>query len=499
MATPLARAALGRVRLVGLALALIVGVAGWDAPAVRGAEPGDEPPKAGAPDSKKNGKDEPKEKNGDDEKKDDDKKDDEKDKNGKDDDKEKKPTWYSVHGQFTFVNQRHDRFPSPYTGPHSLISDEPSANSITSTLFLDAKLWRGFEMVFNPEIAGGLGLSGTTGMAGFPNGEITRIGRVEPTLYIARLFGRQTFGFGGEQEKVEDEANQIAGTRDISRFTVTVGKLAATDIADNNKYSHDPRTQFLNWSLMYNGAWDYPANVRGYTYGVGLDFNQKNWALRYGIFAEPGEANGAELDPHILKANGQVLEWEGRYDFNCHPGALRVMTFLNHAHMGNYGDAIRLMPVDPDITLTRAYRYKYGVGANLEQEITKELGAFTRVGWNDGHSETWAFTEIDRSFAFGLLLKGKCWHRPEDEVGFAVVVNGLSQTHRAYLAAGGLGYIIGDGRLNYAAETIIESYYNLELSKAANITFDMQGVANPAYNADRGPVLVLSLRLHMEF
>src|SRR5207249_688667 len=217
------------------------------------------------------------------------------------------------------VTQEHQPFHSPYVGPHSLVPEENSATSLTSTVYFAARLWEGGEIVFNPELAGGRGLSGTTGMGGFPNGEITRVGVPEPMPYIARLFLRQTWALGDEVEKVEEGPNQVAGMRPVERLTLTIGKMAGEDIVDDNRYSHDPRTMFLNWSLMYNGAWDYPANVRGYTYGVALDLNQKNWALRYGIFAEPTEANGAPLDPHLLKANGQVLEWEGRYDVNDHP------------------------------------------------------------------------------------------------------------------------------------------------------------------------------------
>jgi high affinity Mn2+ porin len=414
--------------------------------------------------------------------------------------KEKKEStpWYSVHEQGTVVTQKHPPFRSPYVGPHSLVPEEPAATTETATLFAAARLWPGGEVVFNPEVAGGRGLSGTQGVAGFPNGEATRVGVPEPTPYIARLFFRQTWGLGGSWEKAEDMPNQIAGPRDIDRVTLTVGKMSAGDIADNNRYSHDPRTQFLNWSLMYNGAWDYPANVRGYTYGIALELNTVFWALHYGIFAEPAVANGAEFDPRFLKANGQVLEVEEHWGIGDHPGKLRELFYLNHAHMGNYREALALMPVDPDVTLTRAYRFKYGFGLNLEQEITRDLGLFARAGWNDGHSESWAFTEIDRTASVGLVLKGRHWRRPDDEVGLAGVINGLSGPHRDYLAAGGLGFIIGDGRLNYAPEQIVEAYYNWQVVKGINVTFDFQGINHPAYNADRGPVAVGTIRVHFE-
>ncbi len=422
---------------------------------------------------------------------------------GKEEKKEEPSAWFSAHAQATMITQIHPDFPAPYTGPNSLLPNEGAATSLTATLFLDARLWEegddSGELIFNPEIAGGRGLSNVFGVAGFPNGEITRVGAVEPTPYIARLYYRQTWGLGGEQEKVEDEANQIAGMRDVDRITLSVGKYAFTDVMDQNAYSHDPRTQFLNWSLMYNGAWDYPANVRGYSYGLALEYNEKDWALRYGVMAEPKVANGAALDPRIDDANGHALEWEGRYEIDCLPGKLRLMAYLNHAHMGNYRLALEEMPIDPNVTLTRAYRIKYGFCANWEQQLTKDLGLFARLGWNDGQTESWAFTAIDRTACLGLLLKGRYWRRPDDTVGLAGVINGLSQNHRDYLAAGGLDFIIGDGRLNYGPEEILETYYDLQLHKGIFVTADFQEISHPAYNRDRGPVSVYSLRVHIEF
>jgi high affinity Mn2+ porin len=421
----------------------------------------------------------------------------------KDDKEEAKERWFSAHAQATMIMQLHGSFPADYTGPRSLLPFQEAATSLTGTLFLAARLWQcdhySGELVFNPEIAGGKGFSGVNGIAGFTNGDITRVGAVEPTPYFARLFLRQTIGFGGEQEKVEDEPNQIAGTRDVDRFTILAGKMAATDLIDNNRYSHDPRTQMANWSLMYNGAWDYPANVRGYTYGIGLELNQKWWALRYGAWAEPEEANGAPLDPHINKALGQALEWEGRWAVNEHPGRVRVMAYLNHAHMGDYREAVVQMPVNPDITQTQSYRFKYGFGMNFEQEVTRDLGVWGRLGWNDGRTETWAFTPIDRTAALGLLLKGRCWARPSDEVGLAGVMNGLAKDHRDYLAAGGLDFNLGDGALSYGLEQIIEVYYRFAIIRGMYATADFQQVFNPAYNRARGPVEVESLVVHIEF
>jgi high affinity Mn2+ porin len=310
---------------------------------------------------------------------------------------------------------------------------------------------------------------------------------------------QQTFGLGGEQEKVEDAPNSIAGMRDISRVTLRIGKMASTDVFDDNRYSHDPRTQFLNWALMYNGAWDYPANVRGYDYGATLELNEKTWALRYGVWGEPTRANDPDIDPHFLKANGHAVELEERYTADDRPGKLRLLAYLNNAHMGNYRQALREMPIDPDIALTRRYRVKYGFGLNVEQELADDLGAWARLGWNDGHTESWAFTEIDATAAAGLVLQGKGWCRPRDQVGLALVANGLSNGHRDYLAAGGLGFALGDGRLRYGAEEIVETYYNWELRKGINVTFDFQGVEHPGYNKDRGPVAIAGVRVHFEY
>ena len=418
-------------------------------------------------------------------------------------DEKPEPAWFSAHAQSTVVIQKHGGFHAPYTGPNSLLENEPAATSITGTLFLDVRLWESgsnsTELVFNPEIAGGTGLSSTTGIAGFPNGEVTRVGIPDPTPYIARLFVRQTWGLGGEQEKVEDAPNLIAGKRDVDRFVLNVGKFSLTDFADDNRFSHDPRTQFLPWSLMYNGAWDYPANVRGYTYGVEMEMIRKDWTLSYGIVAEPEVANGAAIDPHFTKAFGQFLEYERRWKINDHPGSVRFLAYLNRAHMGDYAEALAAMPVNPNVTLTRDYRYKYGFGLSWDQELTKLLGIWARLGWNDGHTESWAFTAIDRLFDIGLILKGKCWCRPNDFIGLAYGINGLEGTHRNYLAAGGLDFIIGDGALNYAPEQILEAFYSMEVRKGIFVTTDFQEVINPAYNRDRGPVSIVSLRVHFEY
>jgi high affinity Mn2+ porin len=409
------------------------------------------------------------------------------------------PAWYSLHGQATFIYQGQFPFHDPFDGPNSAVGRRLNDQTATGTLYFDAAPWHGAEIIFNPEFSGGIGIDNSFGFAGFPNGEATRAGKLEPTGYIARALFRQTFDLAGEGEKVEDGFNQIAGVRARNRFAVTVGKMSVEDLFDDNAYSHDPRTQFLNWSIMYTGAYDYPANVRGYTDGVVFDYTTMFYAVRYGIFAEPTRANDPELDPHFFKAHGQILELEQDFILGDHPAHLREFGYLNTAHMGKYQDALAEMPVNPDITLTRSYRNKYGFVASFDKEITDDLGFFLRAGWNDGQTESWAFTEIDETAALGLLLKGRAWGRPQDQVGLAGVMNGLSNQHKEYLAAGGIGFIIGDGRLNYGPETIGETYYNWEWRKGINVTLDFQGIKNPAYNQDRGPVVVGGLRVHVEY
>jgi high affinity Mn2+ porin len=410
--------------------------------------------------------------------------------------------WYSAHAQGTVVLQGLAPFHSPYSGPHSLVSAYELRTTATATLFFAAKLpWQGGMLIIDPEVAGGNGVGNVFGLGGAPNGEAVRVGNPQPTPYFARFLYQQTFDLGGEWDRLADIANQIPGPHYKNNIVVKIGRMTFTDDFDDNTFSHDPRTQFLNWGLMYNPTWDYAANVRGYTYGGDIEANLLDWSIRYGIFAQPAVANGAEFDPHFLRANGQALEFEQRYTIlNDLPGTVRLLNWLNHAHMGSYREALQQMPVNPDVTQTRQYRARYGFGLSWDQELIKnELGVFARLGWADGHAETWAFTEVERTASVGLLLKGKHWDRPKDEVGLALLVNGIGPQHRAYLAAGGQGFELGDGKLNYAPETIMETYYNVRVRRGINFTLDLQGIANPGYNRDRGPVGVIAIRSHFEY
>ena len=415
------------------------------------------------------------------------------------------PQKWSIHFQQTTIKQWHSEFSSPYTDSLlSLQSREKAKFSLTTTLFIGRRLWRGGSVFFNPEAAGGSGLSKASGVAGALNGETFRVGSAEPALYLARLFLRQRWALGTQTANAEDDINQLAGPVPTHYLSVTAGKISIADYFDQNSYSHDPRTQFFNWSLMSAGAWDYPANTRGYTAGVVLEYVTPNFALRAASTLVPTTANGPVLDYRYGKAHSETLELTKAYKMAGHTGTVRLLGYRTVAPMGSYNLALRTPPRSqaPDITQVRADgRTKLGFVVNAEQEVSQNVGLFGRYSFNDGRNETWAFTEIDHSGSVGVSSTGTRWHRPEDRLGAAVVMNGISPAHRAYLAAGGQGFIIGDGQLNYALETIGEVYYSIAVPKYhASISPDYQLVVNPAYNRDRsGPVHVVAVRLHVEF
>jgi high affinity Mn2+ porin len=345
----------------------------------------------------------------------------------------------------------------------------------------------------------GFGLSKTFGVEGFPNGEAFKVGTKVPNVNTARLFLRQTIGFGGEKEIVEDDPLSLAGQQDVSRLTLTLGRMSAKDIFDNNAYANDPRTQFMSWAFMANEAWDYPADPLGFISGFAAELNQPKWAVRYGFFQMPRVANGAALDPQFLTAWGMVTEFERRYSLKNHPGTVRLLAYINHAHMGSYQAALVNAARPADIEATRAYRYKYGFGLNVEQELVKNIGFFSRLGWSDGQNEAWIFSDVDRTATLGLSVKGESWHRPNDTLGVGGVLNGLSGVHQRFLAAGGTGILAGDGALNYGWEKGLETYYDFQICKYIHSALDYQFITDPAFNRDRGPVSVFGARLHWQF
>ena len=406
---------------------------------------------------------------------------------------------WNLHFQSTVVGQVHPSFPAEYTGTNSLTPDTQVRETISVDVMGGVRLWRGGEFYGDLLVWQGYGLSNTLGVAAFPNGEAFRVGKTFPDANLCRAYIRQTFGLGGEKEAVEDEANQLRGSRDVRRLTFILGHLSAKDVFDTNPYASDPRMQFMSWSLYANDAWDYPANTLGFTNGAAAALDTRAWSGRVGIFMVSKVANGLRMDWNLAHAWSLAGEWERRYSPRGHPGALRLFTYDQRAHMGNYQDTLNDPSLGMVVALTAAYRYKYGFGIGMDQEFRKNLGAFLRLGWNDGKNQTYEFTDVDRTATAGISLKGARWHRSQDTAGLAAVVNGISSVHRQYLAAGGLGITVGDGALNYRSERLAEAYYNWQLAKHYQLSLDYQFVLDPAYNHARGPVNLVALRMHLEY
>jgi high affinity Mn2+ porin len=403
------------------------------------------------------------------------------------------------HLQGTEILQGQPGFHDPYSGTNSLHSGDNFRQSTTADLFFGVRLLPGTEVYFNPEYYQGFSFAITRGIAAFPNAQSSKVGKYRGDVFIPHLFLRQVFGFGGEQEQIDSSQLQLASKEDISRFTLTVGKMAVTDQFDNNSYAHDPSSQFLNWAVTDQGSFDYAADSIGYEYGLTLELNQKRWAARWGVFTIPRVSNGLATDGHFLKAWQQVAELEERYELFGHPGKVRFLGYLESANMGSYRATLDNPSLHEDITRTRRFRYTYGLGINFEQEISKDVGAFLRAGYRDPNYEVWQYTDISRSLSLGLQIKGTTWCRPNDTFGLAEALDGLGHAQRKYFAAGGLGILIGDGKLHYGLENVIETYYNLEVFKGVNLSLDYQLVVNPAYNQDRGPINIFMARFHFQY
>jgi high affinity Mn2+ porin len=414
------------------------------------------------------------------------------------------PGSWEIHGQTAFVFQGYPPFAAPYDGAQSLPSSGQSRETWAVSAYLGVRLWQGGELYYNPELLQGFGVAQTQGAAGFPNGEAQRAFPY-PRYSTSRLFLRQTFGLGGEREKVESDIDQLFGERDISRVTITAGRYAVQDIFDNNAYANDPRVDFLNFSIWAAGAFDYAADSVGYTWGVTGELNGPNWSTRLGYFLEPAFSDTNVFDLALFSRGGYIGELELRYAPYSRPGSIRLGAWLNSAFAGSYNDAVALAAVSPGlspndtIAFTHQGRTKYGFYLNLDQEIIDNVGAFARFSWNDGRTEIMSFTDITSSLSGGLSIKGASWGRPGDTIGIGGAVNWISADLANYLAGGGLGIMIGDGALTYASEVVAETYYSLNVAKGLYVTADYQFLANPAYNAVRGPVHVFSGRLMAKF
>ncbi len=407
---------------------------------------------------------------------------------------------FSFKGQITFIEQYDAPFRSPYFGPHSLDPNQ-GRESWDVMYFVGAKLWQGAELWVDPELDQGFGLSNTEGIAGFPSGASFKVGASVPYARVQRMFVRQTIDLGGDTEKVEADQNQFAGSNTRDRLVLTVGKYSVSDVFDQNKYAQNPRKDFMNWALIDTGSFDYAADAWGYSYGASAEWYEGPWTVRGGIFDLSNVPNSEDLDPHFGQFQW-VGEIERRYDLWSHPGKIAFTGFLTRARLGTYQDAIALAQVTggpADVAAVRQYRSRTGLGVNLEQEITPDIGVFARAGFADPKVEPDSYTDIDRTVAGGVQLAGKLWGRPDDTFAVAGIVNGISAAHQAFLNDGGLGILVGDGQLPHPGlEQIVETYYLFPVYNW-RATIDYQFVVNPAYNRDRGPVSIIAARLQTEF
>ena len=410
------------------------------------------------------------------------------------------PQRWAIHGQTTFVDQGTLAFRSPYRGTNSLDPGARGRETFDATVYAGLRPWAGAEIWVNQEVDQGFGLSGTLGAAGFPSGEAYKVGKSDPYMRLQRAFIRQTIDLGGERENVDPDLNVLGGSRTEDRLVVTVGKFSVGDVFDANKYAHDPRQDFLNWSVIDTGTFDYAADAWGYTVGAATEWYKGHWTVRAAAFDLSVVPNSTTLDGRF----GQfqlIGEVENRFKVRGRDGKIAVTAYLSRGHMARFADALAAAGGGiPDVAAVRHYASRTGIGVNLEQQLTDHLSLFARAGIADGNYEPYEFADIDRTLAFGLALSGDRWGRKDDTVGLAGVANAISKVHQQYLAAGGLGILIGDGRLpHYAAERILEAYYSVALRKDVKVSFDGQVFDNLAYNRDRGPATVLAARLHAQF
>jgi high affinity Mn2+ porin len=421
---------------------------------------------------------------------------------------------WNLHVQMTELPQGDPGFPAAYSGVNSLGSKGEIQETFTADVFAGMRLWSGGEFHVDGLLWQGYGLSHTEGIEAFPNGDAYKLGTTIPHFMFAHLFVREAIGLGGKRENVEDGPLSLAGEQDVSRLTFTAGRLSPTDIFDHNTYAQDAHTQFLNWAMQANLAWDFPSDSVGYTTGVAMELNQPHWTLRTGWFQVPGTKNGFTADDLALMfpragssgkffdSWGTATELERRYDVRKHAGAVRLLAWMDKADMISYREAAALLESEgprADLSAARAYRSKYGFGLNLEQSVTRAVGIFSRLGWNNGRTEGWMYTDANWTASLGASLSGAGWHRRNDSAGVAFVASGASASAQNFLEAGGSDIVDGDGALTYGSEKVLEAYYSLQVGRNVYATPDFEFIADPAFNRNRGPVPVAGVRLHWQF
>jgi high affinity Mn2+ porin len=410
---------------------------------------------------------------------------------------------FAIHGQTTYVVQAADGFHAPYSG-HNSLSPASNEETIDAALFFGARLWRGAETWIQPEIDQGFGLDNTLGVAGFPSGGAYKVGAYHPYFRWPRAFVRQNIDEGGERETVEGVADQLGGSRNVDRWVFTVGKFGVTDIFDTNQYAHDPRSDFLNWAAVDGGAFDYAADAWGYTVGAAAERYTGSWTFRAGVFDLSNIPNSIHLDPGMHEFQIDV-EIEKRYELFGQSGRVLLTGFDSRGRMAILDQTIDLaqssgININTALIDVREYRSRLGGVIGVEQPITEGIGLFARLSKAAGNVEPYEFTDIDRSVEVGTSINGTPWHRPNDVVGVVLIDNGISAEREEYLNLGGLGILIGDGKLPHpGAEEILETYYKVSVLGWAQVSLDYQWVKNPGYNTDRGPVSIFAVRVHAQF
>jgi hypothetical protein len=411
--------------------------------------------------------------------------------------------WW-VSGQVNIVFQAHPDFHALYSGPNSLSAAGEHATSRVLTLYTGLQLGDHTEILFDLESAGGRGISDALGLAGFTNVDVVRNPTLGSAPYVARALVHHVFALSKNAPDQERTPLSLLSKLPERRLEVRAGKMSLADFFDVNSVGSDSHLQFLNWTAVNNGAYDYAADTRGYTFAAIVEYQDRNWGVRFGEALMPKVANGPDLDADLFRARSENIEFEFRPELlpERHT-VLRLLSYINHANMGNYQQAVDAFLAhttpQPDVVATRKQgRIKYGFGFNGEHELTKPWRAFARLGWNEGQNESFAYTEVDQAIELGADVRLDRWRRPVDKIGFAFISNGISRWHQLYLALGGNGFLLGDGRLTYGRENILETYYTAHLWRGVYFSPELQWVTHPGYNRDRGPVIVPGLRLHFE-